>query len=490
MKQTKYKVLALLLAAVLMLFTVSGCSLFAKSDTNASLSDISAEMYQADWWISKAKKADKVLLSEDGIQELNSTVASALDTPAVDFTNYSHRISAAQLEKLIQPDRFSEKTLYNSLGDPLEASFMDDLQKTMNLDSIGNEVVIRFAVLAKDAKLRTYPVLTAAYESDEANSADVFDSGSLRAGTPVAVLHSDSAESWFFVQSESNIGWISADALALTDNADWNEYISAKSYLVVTGVSVMPESAVSNTVLGQALSMGTRLPLCTEEEKAAFVGGRSTAGCYVVKFPLQNRFGESEFTALLIPYSEDVHVGYLPYTQENLLQQAAKFAGRSSSVVGTDGAYMMESIFSVFGIQLPGTLSQQASLHLNDTALDNLSASERTKTLGSLSCGTLLFMPERVALVLGTVKGRTYVLTTLRDYYEDDERVAVNASVITTLNLAKRDGTTLKQTLTSAKSLLLETAEEAEKQTSAVSSSGASSSSVSSSAAQTTKSAE
>ena len=133
---------------------------------------------------------------------------------------------------------------------------------------------------------------------------------------------------------------------------------------MVTAPSITLEfNPYSDTLSNVTLYMGTRLPLYTDDTVSSTVDNRGTAGCYVVKYPTVDRFGYLEYQPLLIPMTEDVSVGYLPYTQENIVTQALKLTGRRIAVNrighGRDSAAFVQDLYAAFGIFMPAATAAQ-----------------------------------------------------------------------------------------------------------------------------------
>jgi hypothetical protein len=94
---------------------------------------------------------------------------------------------------------------------------------------------------------------------------------------------------------------------------------------VVTGNRIRLENdPLLPQISEMEFTMGTKLPLAKPDELPDLIRDRRVYQNYVVKLPVRNGSGELEFVLAPIPISNDVTVGYLPYTRANIIRQAFK----------------------------------------------------------------------------------------------------------------------------------------------------------------------
>ena len=451
--------LSFVLAAVLLLGLLAGCS--GTSTTKAGtasgqLPAVTDAMYDASYWTAKLKSPGDVLLSASEIDTVNAQIANDEATGVVDLVAYPSSLTAVQLKRYLNAVPIPSSDLYDADGVKYEESFFDDLILSINLENVAETNKVSYAIALTNTALRSFPVLAAAYEDAEEPEVDVFQLGQVLVGDPVVILQTNLDGTWFFVQTRTQRGWVRATDMIFMEKGSWVSYIESTGFVVVTAPSITLEfNPYSDTLSNVTLYMGTRLPLYTDDTVSSTVDNRGTAGCYVVKYPTVDRFGYLEYQPLLIPMTEDVSVGYLPYTQENIVTQALKMTGRRIAVNrighGRDSAAFVQDLYAVFGIFMPAATAAQKKILAQDTDLAKLTSAEREKTLGTLAAGTLIYSDDRAFVLLGVDNKKPYAVAAIDEYYYDNLRSVANATVITSLDIVKKDGTLFLDTLETAK---------------------------------------
>ncbi len=455
--------IALLLGLLLFVSVLSGCSALTSSSSSGKSSSakraaVTAKMYQADYWTGKVKDAGKTLLSASEIEKVNALISETEETGVADLVTYPSSLTTVQLRRYLNAVPMPSGDLYDAEGTKFEDSFYDELIASMNTGAIDDTNKVSYAIALYNTTLRTFPVLTAGYEDPKSPDVDVFQLGQVLVGDPLIILHTNADDTWYFVQTRTQRGWIRSDLIVFMEKGSWVNYISTSSFLIVTGPSItLEDNPFAESLSGVTLYMGTKLLLYSDEKEFDELYRRGTDGCYVAKYPTIDRFGYLEYQPVLIPYSEDVSEGYLPYTPENLIRQALKMTGKRIAVNrvggGRDNAAFVQDLYAVFGIFMPATAAGQRAVPANETDFSDILSAERKTNLEKLSPGTLLFSDDRAFLYLGTDNKNPYVITTVDEYYFDDERYIANATVITGLDIVKRDGTVFIDTLETAKVL-------------------------------------
>jgi len=126
--------------------------------------------------------------------------------------------------------------------------------------------------------------------------------------------------------------------------------------------------------------------------------------------------GELNFRTALIARSQDVHLGYLPYTRRSIIQQAFKFLGErygwGHSYNARDCTGLVSEVYRTVGILLPRNSIQQGSSPIGDNIRfsPDDTAEEKLQALASADVGNLLYSTGHVMLYLGTMDGQPYVI--------------------------------------------------------------------------------
>ncbi|MEA4822552.1 MAG: SH3 domain-containing protein [Clostridiaceae bacterium] len=451
--------LSFVLAALLLLTLLGGCSSSSSTKKNGvtgQLPEVTDAMYAADYWIAKMKSPDTVLLSSSEIGTVNAQIANDEDSGVADLVSYPSSLTSVQLKRYLNAVSIPTSDLFDADGVQYEESFFDDLILSINVENVEETNKVSYAIALTNTALRTFPVLAAAYEDAKKPEIDVFQLGQVFVGDPVIILHTNVDNTWFFIQTRTQRGWVRATDMIFMEKGSWVSYIETTNFILVTAPSITLENnPYSSTMSNLTLYMGTRLPLYTDDTVPSPVDNRGTAGCYVAKYPTVDRFGYLEYQPLLIPMTEDVSVGYLPYTAANVVTQALKLTGRriASNRIGygRDSATFVQDLYAVFGIFMPATTDAQQEILAGDTDMVKMTSAEREKTLGSLTAGTLLYSDDRAFVLLGVDNKKPYVVSAIDEYYYDNLRNLANATVITSLDIVKKDGTLFLDTLEVAK---------------------------------------
>ena len=176
---------------------------------------------------------------------------------------------------------------------------------------------------------------------------------------PLLVLHETADGEWLYVMFEGFSGWVSKKYVAICDSKDeWLERSDPDEFLVVTGREIRLQDDVKNEALsGSLIPMGTKLPLVRADDAPEFINDRETKGCYIVKLPVRGSDGYITDRYSLISIKEDVNIGYLDYTRENVVRQAMKLLGDRYGWAGmshsNDCSGITGEIYRCFGIKLP-----------------------------------------------------------------------------------------------------------------------------------------
>ncbi len=227
----------------------------------------------------------------------------------------------------------------------------------------------RYAITVTRTEMRAFPTHDRLFSNADDFETDRFIETAVYPLEPLAILHESSDGTWYLAQSYNYLAWIPAKAVALTSRNKLFNYLEAQHFLVVTGKGVLTaNNPIRPEVSEMQLDMGVRIPLAARDEIPKDIDGQHPAGNYVVKLPVRNSEGKLEFGLGLVARVEDVRVGYLPYTKENIIRQAFKFLGQRYGWGGMFNtrdcsAFIMDNYRSM-GIMLPRNASEQGKLSL------------------------------------------------------------------------------------------------------------------------------
>ncbi|MBE6935576.1 MAG: hypothetical protein E7458_03640 [Ruminococcaceae bacterium] len=453
---------ALALAGMMICTAFAGCSKEKKepgSETTAVSLQVDPAMYSADYWTSGKKGLDKVLLSAADITQVNMQTSNMVDG-VVDLVTYPSELGSFTLSGYLKENVLPEGNLYGADGGmiyeapavtydeegneipPENAStYLADIQTNMNQDAIAATNQVSYALTLHNTTLRRFPSADRVFASPEDRTDDLFLQAPLYLGEPVVVLHTSLDQTWYYVQLRNTRGWVYWSDLVFLEKSAWVSYIETPDVVVVTDASITltPTDPADDPL---TLYMGTALPL--ETEVPAELYGQSTEGCYVAKVPAKDRFGNLEYRPMLIPMSQGVSHGYVPYTFENVLKLAMQLAGEKLSPrglsYGWDDNSFFTAVYRCFGLHLPFTVEEHLRMACNDALLSDMTARERENYFNKVSPGTLLYSDNEGFLYLGEVDGVRYILHPAKTFIVDEARYSANSILITPTDLIREDG--------------------------------------------------
>lgn len=256
-------------------------------------------------------------------------------------------------------------------------------------------------------------------------------------------------------------GWVLARDLAVCDNRSqwldaWQTSTSGKDFIVVTQNAFTLESdAYLPYVNGLRLTLGTTLKLVPDDQIPDSLAARAPWHNYVVYVPTRDENGRYVKRIALISEHNSVSVGYLPFTQANIIDVALSCLGDRYGWGGSQGAMdcslYARNIYKCFGFELPRNTTWQQTVP--GTYVDASEAPDQVKVsfLQSMPAGTLLYMPGHAMIYLGTVDGTPYCISALGSVSASTGEVAVrsiNSIAITPLTVRRRSGATWLTSIT------------------------------------------
>ena len=162
--------------------------------------------------------------------------------------------------------------------------------------------------------------------------------------------------------------------------------------------------------------MGVRLALMDAADTGFSVHGQNPLASYIVSLPVRNADGSLAFVSALIPRSADVSQGYLPFTANNILQQAFKFLGErygwGHDYNGRDCTGFISEIFRSFGFVMPRNSGQQGKGAYGDNIRFDQSsnAQEKLSAIQKARVGDLFYFPGHVSLYLGMQDNQPFMI--------------------------------------------------------------------------------
>ncbi len=331
-----------------------------------------AEMQNPDFWISRIKNPDTVIMTPADIVRFNqknrtrSLVRKDIrgTTVTIDsviaggppFTGIYFHLSdplaiaeypGSALSKHMSDvgDFVRKADLWDRRQIPFPESARRELIDEMNAGGIPGVIRPRYGMLVRHTLNRLVPTHEKVYRG-QFQWLDGFQNATLETGMPVAVLHASKSGDWLCVRSEYSLGWVPAANVAL-GSVDRIRAISGPKNFVVGIVHKTPVYA--DRACGIWLTdiyMGERLELDSK-----------TVSSYRVTVPIRRPDGTLGAVPGWLKADAGVSVGYQSYTQRNVIATFFRLLGRPYGWGGTDherdcvGA--VRSVYRTFGIFMP-----------------------------------------------------------------------------------------------------------------------------------------
>jgi hypothetical protein len=427
----KRSILILLILTTILSFTLAlGCSprtLIAST----LLPNVSPKMEEPDFWIKKIRNPGRLLLTPEEIQKMNKENLKREGLFLCRLKDLKEEWRKEEILALLDEDweGFGRTTeiRYGRNGVPLEEPFWSKLKNNLNRDSIGDRNQISFGLIVKRTDIRVFPTEELSVSTPDNYEFDRFQHSSVSPGSLVGIYYFSRDKLWVYVQTRFIRGWVRAIDLAIAkERTEAVDYEETKDRLVITGnfVKVFGDSLFQQPFF--VAQMGTSFPILNWPDtrtapsgyRAGMVPGKPAGEanqCYVIKIPYRESDGQLSFRKGYIPGDEDVHLGFLPYTQENLARQAFKMLhqpyGWGEMFGARDCSRFVLDLFGTFGIVMPRNSKLQARIGIALGPAEGKTTKEKERILDRATpLATLLRLPGHIMLYLGSDNGRYYVI--------------------------------------------------------------------------------
>jgi cell wall-associated NlpC family hydrolase len=381
---------------------------------------------EPEYWIERAKHPDELLGDADAINALNR-FAFDNDPFMIDLGSYAEVLERdAVIERIRNISRPSSFELYyrdgGTVGDEDYARYSENLA----LDAIDVNVSVRFGLVLERADMRKWPTRDVVFKNRETFDLDRFQENGLFPADVVAILHESADGDWFFAQSYNYGAWVEKDKVVIGDRDEILAYTDSPEFLVVTGSKLTTDS-------GLQLDMGVRLPLADPD-----FDSQNPCSSYAVCLPASSDGGKFAFRTESIGRSQDVHIGYLPFTRRTVIEQVFKFLGErygwGHSFNARDCTGLVSEVYKTVGILMPRNSAQQGQSPIGRTIAfaPQDSAEQKLQAVADSDVGDLLYSPGHVMMYLGTVSGEPWVIHDLSGSVEGAPK-GVSVTPLTTI---------------------------------------------------------
>jgi len=368
-------------------------------------------------WKNKLSPEQSPILSSQQITQQNVTLFRN-NQHMNDINAYPNVQSRSIIvDKIVKISKIPATNRYYTNSTQVSKDDFLSYQKSLNLQAVPESVGISYAMVVKRTNLRSFPTTDAVFKKPGDTNLDRFQETALFPAEAVALLHESYDKNWYFVVAYNYSGWVKKIDIAIANKKTIFKHKSTEPFLIITGDKVFTtfnphRSQVSNI----QLDMGTKLTLLEKNLIPTSLDGQNTYASHVIVLPTRSKDGHLEFEPALISRSKDVHIGYLPFTQQNIIDQSFKFLGErygwGHSFNARDCTGFVGDVYKSFGILMPRNTGQQAAsgqgqnIHFSK----NASIDEKMAGINSLEVGDLIYIPGHVMMFLGMQNDKPFVI--------------------------------------------------------------------------------
>lgn len=397
---------------------------------------VTAAMTDASYWVNlanangKTTGASNIMMTAAEIDALNKKIIETKGTYVEDLTKIDGAFDAATLrDKLAQNavpswDVYIKGQLVNK--EQYYASINDAIKRTGWSNKNQRPL---YAIATTIVNVKSLPTSDMLCDS-LTDTADEIQSSSLLVNEPFLVKQqcTFNGELFYYGYTENCTGWVNAKNVAICGSkSEWTEAWQTKAgdkdILVVIGDRFeLEESLFVPNSSKLELTQGTILKLVPEKDIPVAVGRRSTWFNHVVYVPVRKADGTYSREMALVAMNSDVSVGFLPFTQENLLKLAFADLGNrygwGNMLGATDCSGMQRNIYRCFGFMLPRNTTWQQLIPGATLDLSGMSDYEKIQCISTMPAGTLLYFPGHEVMYTGTVNNMPYAISNTGKLYE------------------------------------------------------------------------
>lgn len=410
--------------------------------TQASSSGLEDPLF----WINKIQNPNRLLLTPSEIETMNEINLKRHELQLVSIREMKEEWSREEIHSFLIEDwksfGSSRRPQFGKDGTPLKDSFWSSIKGKIHHDGLKERNRLLFGMTVKRTGIRVFPTDEISMSGPASTGIDLFQHSAIAPASVIAIYYFSRDTHWAYVQTPFIRGWIRKRDLAIAkDKSELFGQNETKEPLVITGSSgnvfadpqcTQPVFSAQMGSLFQMLHPPGQLPMANL--------------CYAVRLPFRGADGQLILGNGYIPAKEDVHMGFLPYTQHNLARQAFKMLHEPYSWGekngGRDCSRFIMDIFNAFGILMPRNSNLQVKMGISLGPLEGKTLEEKKKILDkAVPLATLLRMPGHIMLYLGKHEGKHYAIHSILGIHtggkSESNYQKIGKVVVTDLDLGK-----------------------------------------------------
>ncbi|MDX1702617.1 MAG: hypothetical protein R3250_18445, partial [Melioribacteraceae bacterium] len=303
------------------------------------------------------------------------------------------------------------------LGIVYADSEIDYFEKNMGLDRLDEIKSIRHGVTVRNSRLRIVPSLRpehVAIENSGRARWDMFNLDVVPIASPVQILHTSNMGAYMLVLTERGYGWINSENIAFADPNLIDKCRPEKDFLICTGETVPIYADSACHYITGWLRMGDRLAYSKINDQLQ------------ITIPVRHSDARLGLEKVWLKKDADVHIGYIDYTNRNILNQAFKLLDLAYDYTGAwfgrNHVTILRDLFSCFGFSLPGNGVMLKAYNLSGSIKPDVGKEAQYETIKSNEpCVTILITGGHSQLYIGEYNNVPYVFDTHGYGYTGDD---------------------------------------------------------------------
>ncbi len=345
-------------------------------------SSVTRDMTNPYYWINKVSDYGKILMTQTEIAEYNRKCLNNLDpyttskkTGFIDITAIGESETGTNVKALIQAS--------------INAAPTSTYNNNSNISTVPVSVTVQYGLIVKVASMKNVPTLASTGTNNK------YQETGLEVGEAVIIYHTSTDGLWYFVQAYNYNGWVLKTDIALCSRTEMLDYFNASDFAMVT---------CERLTTPVDIRMGTKLPIV------------STNGSKVtVKIPTRNSSGILVMTNVEYTIEkENLSIGYLTYTTQNLLKQMFKMIGQpydwGDEHGGRDCSSTLDAAYKCMGFLMPRNTSSIVNLNGQRYDLNGKTDAQKTELLKTLRPGTIVLKSGHVMMYAGYEGNNCYII--------------------------------------------------------------------------------
>lgn len=304
-----------------------------------------------------------------------------IDNFNTNLIKHKEKYGVYDLKNAKSNKKLLKKRLKKIKKHPLYDKYKDLLPEKITLDEV------KYGIAVENSDLKTFPTDD---KTDE--NFDKLEETEIKIAEPIIVLNQTVDKQWSFVFGYNFIGWLKTKHIAFisqNDFVDYNNY--EKENFVITLDTI-------TKIYNKEIGMGTKFKIYTENNNY-----------YFIKFPTKDKNNNFEYKIINVNKNLNFNKGFLPYSEQKLVEQAEKYVGMKykwgGRVDGVDCSGYLNNIFSVFNINLPRNSSQISKAF-----------AKKNKKIDKAKTGDMIYFPGHIMLYIGNNE----ILHSVGIYYKNN----------------------------------------------------------------------